>query len=165
MKTIINCLLLGFSLACISFVLHSWLFAARILTLSTSIPATTETFIGYTTQTLAIGIIVVVPSVVVLRQPNPWLFTIIVGVASPFAYLLSLYFQPYVTVVHDLKNDTTWDLFIALLVLMVMASLLAMAMRSSYRKKRWEGISLFVVGYLFVMGGAFVVTWYPLFFE
>jgi hypothetical protein len=48
---------------------------------------------------------------------------------------------------------------------MVMAGLLAMAMRSSYQKKRWEGISLFVVGYLFVMGGAFVVTWYPLFFE
>jgi peptidoglycan/LPS O-acetylase OafA/YrhL len=107
----------------------------------------------------------VVPSVVVWRQPVTWLFAMIVGVASPFAYLLSLYCQPYVTVARDLKNDTTWYLFTALLVLMVMAGLLAMAMRSSYQKKRWEGISLFVVGYLFVMGGAFAVTWYPLFFE
>ena len=94
-----------------------------------------QSALGYITHATAIGIVVALPSLLVLRPVTLWRSTLIAAVAAAAGFAISLRFLPHWHPISILTNSSVW-LFSGAAFALMLASAVWHAQRV---RPHWEG--------------------------
>ena len=140
----------------IAFVLPSVLFATGPLLAGAGV------FLLYTAHATAISIITVLPSYLATRRVYSWACVGVAAIAGACGLWFAFHYDPYLKIALRLNPDPSHFSLITF-TLMAASGVLAVAFRTSYRKRRWLLLSCEILGYLIVLIGAFVLSYIPLY--